>query len=177
MANKSNSKGNSFERSVARDLGSWLFNDKKSLYRSRGSGSLFTRGTFRTEISDISPIRTGLYYPLCIECKNREGVDCDPSSLIKQGINSQLYKWFIKNEKDAGSGKLFPMLIFKKNFMGTYVLFRRIGLSMDEFQITAFRFYRPDILYLAKLDLFMSYINGPKFLDYLKGRGYKNYGR
>jgi len=180
MPINSKSKGSAYERVTARQLSQWLYGNTTSLYRSRASGALFTKSSFVSEVGDISPIKTSVYFPFCIECKNRE-TGCGIDSLLIKGDKSELYKWFSRNEADAATANLFPLLIFKQNYAPTMVLFRQLGKFATEsgpskFSLSAFRFSEEDVIYLAKLSDLIEGVKGGVLLNYLKVKGYKAHG-
>lgn len=133
-----------------------------------------------SEVGDISPIKTNLYFPFCVECKNRES-GCDVGSLITKGVKSDLYKWFVQNESDASSAGLFSLLIFKQNYVPEMALFRSIGRlatgsGVSSFPLFAFRFSKGDVLYSATVASLTSTISGESFLSFLSKKGYRGYG-
>lgn len=171
-------KGGRFEVKVARLLGEWLYLDKKALYKSRGSGAMYTRGGSDIDIGDISPMKPNIYWPFCVECKARE-VDCSFDVLIRNGKKSNLVKWFLKNEQEALDNNLFPLLIFKKNHLGEFVMFRWPSLKIPvDFEnpkipsLTIVYFGKGYEFYICELTSFVNSINSTIFMNSLKLKGY-----
>lgn len=73
--NKSKTKGNNFERTIAKILSNWFFKDDTILYRESSSGARGTTNNsrFNGDIVIYDPIKFNEHwkkFPFLIECKN-----------------------------------------------------------------------------------------------------------
>ena len=122
MAKKhtSKNKGNRFERSIAKELSKWMFDDDTILFRDSTSGGrkvAYSGG-------DIVPVKqmTKLdQFSFHIEVKHGYS-----GSNIATFYNQKLLRdWLIKAESELTTNQYILMLIVKHNFKQTYVIFNR----------------------------------------------------
>ncbi len=160
------SKGSANEVKVAKSLGIWLYTDAKALHRSRGSGSMFHHGAI-DECGDISPLRQGLYWPLSVECKKVE-TTCRIELLVKHGVKSQLYRWYIKNQREAHVAKRFPILIFSRNNFGQLCIMKDVVKCIRNVRPVWSVCFGVKRFIIVNLDDLTSQINSQKFLKNIK---------
>lgn len=114
----SRNKGNSFERSVAKEISEW-------------TGTIVTRTPMSggyNKFGDITPKDPKLMqtFPFCIELKNREAWDF--SELLK-GTNKGvgIVSWWLQCVGDSEKSKKLPLLVFTKNLEPNYAMtYKRI---------------------------------------------------
>jgi len=116
---KSKSKGNAFENTTAKQLGTWIFDDKNVLGRHLTSGAIKT--TYMGDIVPIKqfPIKFNGMYPLLIECKH--GYKDNIPTLINQ---YKLKKWLTKciDEQSQTTEQTTIFLIVKFKYQKTILL-------------------------------------------------------
>jgi hypothetical protein len=125
------SKGSSFERKIAKELGHALFNDKDSFVRTPSSGALATirkskAATFAGDIMQVDHVDQ-FDFPFCIECKHYKAFD--PWNLLTKKKNSLEYKaWEQAIENATKSNGKYPLLIFRANNRPVYAAFSEVFL-------------------------------------------------
>lgn len=116
------SKGNNFEREIARKISLWLSEnkDKDLIWRSKSSGGSFTKGYVKeTQYGDLAIQKhTGKYVRVakqfintfCIEIKFWKKLD-----LSKISETNDIWKWWVQCENNCLNIKVNPILIAKGN--------------------------------------------------------------
>ena len=125
MENKGKkSKGDSFERQIAKEIGLWWEGDGTAFWRTSGSGARARRVDIHP--GDIGPIKNlSRRFPFCVECRAREVWDLDR---ILWAPKPEPLVWFAENSRVAGDQYL-SLLIAKKNFRTPVAVFPSWGIS------------------------------------------------
>lgn len=118
----SKSKGNAFERVIAKQLSQYFYNDPDALVRNFNSGGLATMrkgaGLSPGDIIQVKHLDKPLQFS--IECKHHKKFNIN--DLIIGNTKSNLYKAWVQCKRDATTLDKIPMLIFKQNFGDIYVV-------------------------------------------------------
>lgn len=122
-------KGNGFERRVAKILSDWA---GVQFMRTPASGAIHNFKDKRV-VSDIVPPLSVGNFPFSIECKK---VECswELSSII-EGTSQTLKDHWKQCSEDAAREGLIPMLVFSKNFRGVYAILRRVDFLSTKVDI------------------------------------------
>lgn len=129
------SKGSSFERKIAKELGEALFGDKDSFVRTPSSGALATirkthTATFAGDIMQVDHVKE-FDFPYCIECKHYKTFD--PFNLLIKKENSLEYKaWLQAKDNATKSNMKKPLLIFRGNNKPVYVALCLLNEASEE---------------------------------------------
>lgn len=113
MASKQKTKGNSFERKIAKKFTEWSgFAWRKTF----GSGNMRFKTRSLNEIGDLKSERE---VPFVIECKFHKDLSY---SKIMKGDCGKLDNWILEMESDQKRSKKLGLLIFKTNLSPIFVL-------------------------------------------------------
>jgi hypothetical protein len=125
----SKSKGNRFERDIAKKLSIWYFQDPDALIRNPGSGSIATIRSAQNgskeaymgiPAGDIMQIkRHDLPFPFSVEVKHHKVLVLE--HLLFEKKNSLIYKFWRQCTRDAGISGKIPLMIFKENYKNPVV--------------------------------------------------------
>ncbi|MHA2063601.1 MAG: putative PDDEXK endonuclease [Candidatus Thorarchaeota archaeon] len=163
-------KGNKFERTIARQLGTWMYGDVNCLWRISDSGARATKYRRKGKViipGDIGPYKPiALNFPLAVECKNRAAWSFD--QLLKvSNTPPVLMQWWKKLVTEATKAAACPWLIFTKNFHPCYVMMKCEDASraFEDLEELAYDFVR-----IYRLDDVIYYVDGPHYLRWLVKR-------
>jgi hypothetical protein len=119
-------KGSEFERKISKELSLWLTDNESAdcVWRTSNSGgkATVTESTFQT--GDIMPIGDnktvhGFFKHYSLELKNYKDLDL----LDVQNKTFKLPDWWEQSKKDAQKGNKIPIVIFKINRKGTWIVY------------------------------------------------------
>lgn len=168
------SKGDAFERKIARDIGIWFCGDKDAFWRTSGSGARAHRDDIHP--GDIGPVKNiPSRFPFCIECRNREAWSLDQLMKAPQPI---LLRWMVENAEVAGEDYL-SLIIAKKNFYPPLAIFCNWYEEYQDFQHRPFlSLYcgaasKPSI-YILKLDDFFVHFTKEIVYGFSEDNVFKN---
>lgn len=129
-AGGSKAKGNAFERSIAKQLAVYFYNDPDALVRNFNSGGLATMrkgaGLTPGDITQVKYLDKPLQFS--IECKFHKKFNIN--DLLIGNTKSTLYKAWVQCARDAKTLDKIPMLVFKQNFGEPYVVFYHKDLML-----------------------------------------------
>lgn len=166
LARRSNVKGKSFQRKVARALSIWFFNDPEKLKATPRSGG------YRNQlVGDVTCLDSPQEFPFHVECKNAEGgrTKWNLQDFLRE--KSILEVWWRQTSSDSALTEKIPLLVFTRNYEDVYVamlssLFEKIEINtpnnhpsppkylkvVSSFSLVIFRF--SDFLSWCPPDLF-----------------------
>ena len=116
-------KGNGFERRVAKILSDWA---GVKFMRTPASGAIHNFKDKRVVSDIVAPLSVG-NFPFSIECKK---VECswELSSII-EGTSQTLKDHWKQCVQDAEQENLIPLLVFNKNFREIYAILKQSDLE------------------------------------------------
>ena len=125
-------KGSSFEREYAKKISLWLSNNKNadSVWRSSGSGSKATITNSKIQCGDlisVSEESKEFFDKFSVELKNYKAFDL--FSIINK--NFLLIDWWNQCVNDAKRANKIPLLIFRINRKGDWVVLEKHNLAVD----------------------------------------------
>ena len=118
----SKSKGNAFERQVAKELSLWYYNDPNVLMRSPSSGAVFNKrkDSDLNVAGDIYQVKHDGFeeWPFVVECKHHKSFPLD--HMIRGVKTSKPYVAWEKCKVEARENDKHPILIVKENSKPVY---------------------------------------------------------
>jgi len=132
MGKMSKTKGNSFERKIAKRLTKWAVDSDLDVEFNRvpGSGSLRWHEQYKNVIGDITC--SDDTFKNTIECKNREDWKHKQFIEIGEPCKSGLYSWWEQSCDEAQRADKWPWLILKKNHCKELLIFSSLETLIFE---------------------------------------------
>jgi len=129
-------KGGAFEREVAKELSNALYGNPDELWRTKSSGSKVEHP------GDICPVRSNVFFPYVVECKDVTVGGWSLDDFFKDK-NNLIIQWWNKLLDDRGlAGETYknynPLLIITKNYFPILAVTNMITLTPPQWAVFHF---------------------------------------